>query len=61
MLLHIPNVLTHDELRQARQLLADGTLAGEKIAPRCWLIDADSVSRYAASDRKPGPKPVKNS
>ena len=46
---------------RVRQLLADGTLTGEKIAPRCWLVDAESVTRYAATDRRPGRKPVQDS
>lgn len=46
---------------RVRQLLGDGTLVGEKISPRCWLIDSASVAAYAACDRKPGPKPVQKS
>ncbi len=46
---------------RVRQLLAAGVLSGEKIGPRCWLIDATSVAMYAVSDRRPGRKPVQNS
>lgn len=46
---------------RVRQLLAAGTLSGHKVSPRCWLIDPASVAVYAATDRRPGPKAVKNS
>lgn len=46
---------------RVRQLLSRSVLSGEKIGPRFWLVDAESVARYAATDRKPGRKPVQKS
>lgn len=46
---------------RVRQLLASGALTGEKMGPRFWLVDAESVARYAAGDRRPGRRPVQNS
>lgn len=40
-----------------RQLLLKGTLTGKHFG-RAWMVDRRSVERYAASGRKPGPKPL---
>lgn len=46
---------------RVRQLLRKGLIAGVKITERCWIIDPDSVTLYAGTDRRPGPKRVQNS
>ena len=42
---------------RVHQLIGDGRLKARKASRRCWLIEAATVDRYAASDRKPGPRP----
>lgn len=37
-------------------LLRTGKLKGKKFV-RDWMVDRNSVEEYAASNRKPGPKP----
>jgi excisionase family DNA binding protein len=42
---------------RVRQLLIKGTLKGKRFG-HIWMVDRRSVERYAASGRKPGPKPL---
>lgn len=41
---------------RVRQLLRKAVLAGRRMG-RDWMVDKASAERYAAAERKPGPKP----
>lgn len=44
-------------VHQVRKLLHGGQLVGEEKQEsrgKIWMVDADSVSKYATSPRKPG-------
>jgi excisionase family DNA binding protein len=42
---------------QIRHLLREGVLRGRKFA-RSWMVERASAEKYAATERKPGPKAV---
>jgi excisionase family DNA binding protein len=41
---------------QIRHLLREGVIRGQKFN-RSWMVDRASAEAYAATERKPGPKP----
>lgn len=43
------------------ELIRDGRLKATKVSERCWLVETDSLERYAAGDRSPGRRPVQKS
>lgn len=43
-------------IKQVSYLLIKGRIKGKKFG-RFWMVDKQSVDEYAASERKPGPKP----
>lgn len=43
-------------LHQVRHLAYKGVIEAKKIA-HAWIVKRASVEAYAASDRRPGPKP----
>ena len=48
-------------VRRVLQLIGEGTIRGTQLNPRMWIVDRSDVERYAATERKPGRKPVQNS
>ncbi len=64
----MPNVLTTIEAsqryglttRHLRHLITHGTIRARRSG-LVWLIDEQSLQRYLATDRKPGPKPKRRS
>lgn len=47
-------------VRRVLQLVDAGTIRGVQLNPRLWILDKSDVARYAASDRRPGRRPVQN-
>jgi excisionase family DNA binding protein len=43
-------------IKQVSHLLLNGRIKGKKFG-RFWMVDKQSAEEYAASNRKPGPKP----
>jgi excisionase family DNA binding protein len=43
------------------ELIRDGRLKATKVSERCWLVETDSLERYAAGDRSPGRRSVQKS
>jgi len=43
-------------IKQVSYLLLKGHIKGKKFG-RFWMVDKQSTEEYAASNRKPGPKP----
>jgi hypothetical protein len=39
-----------------RKLLNRGEITGIKLHSKAWLVDVNSATEYAHSERKPGPK-----
>jgi hypothetical protein len=43
-------------IKQVSYLLINSRIKGKKFG-RFWMVDRQSAEKYAASERKPGPKP----